>query len=68
LCTSISLFFGGHEFKIAKESFKTTTRQHFLTNRAFENWKILPSLIVNAENVSQLKKRYDKHEGNHDQH
>jgi hypothetical protein len=29
----------GHEFKVAKESFKTTTRQHFLTNRAFGNWK-----------------------------
>jgi hypothetical protein len=56
----------GHEFKVAKESFKTTTRQHFLTNRAFGNWNALPSLIVNAENVSQFKKRYDQHKGNHD--
>jgi hypothetical protein len=45
---------------------KTTTRQHFLTNRAFGNWNALPSLIVNAENVSQFKKRYDQHKGNHD--
>jgi hypothetical protein len=36
------------------------------TNRAFGNWNALPSLIVNAENVSQFKKRYDQHKGNHD--
>jgi hypothetical protein len=56
----------GHEFKIAKESFKTTTRQHFLTNHVFENWNTLPSLIVSVENVSQFKKRYGQHKENHD--
>ncbi|XP_063918429.1 uncharacterized protein LOC135133841 [Zophobas morio] len=36
----------GHSFKLAKEKFKTTVRQHFLSNRVFQQWNSLPEEIV----------------------
>jgi hypothetical protein len=50
----------GHQYKLKKEKFKTSSRQYFLTNRAFETWNKLDNTVVNSANVCAFKKQYDK--------
>jgi hypothetical protein len=50
----------GHQYKLKKEKFRTSSRQYFLTNRAFETWNKLDSTVVNSANVCAFKKQYDK--------
>ncbi|XP_044766291.1 uncharacterized protein LOC123322409 [Coccinella septempunctata] len=49
----------GHNFKLAKEVFRTTSRQKFLPNRVFSVWNSLPVEVVNASSVNSFKNRYD---------
>lgn len=49
----------GHSFKLAKEKFKTTQRQFFLSNRVFDVWNGLPPSVVNAPSVNAFKNRFD---------
>ncbi|VEN44679.1 unnamed protein product [Callosobruchus maculatus] len=49
----------GHNFKLKKEPFKTSTRQHFLSNRVFDQWNQLPADVVNSPSVNSFKIRYD---------
>lgn len=51
----------GHNFKLRKEKFTTTVRQHFLSNRIFDCWNALPHQIVNAASVNRFKNCYDRH-------
>jgi hypothetical protein len=50
----------GHQYKLKKEKFRTSSRQYFLTNRAFETWNKLDNTVVNSANVCAFKKQYDK--------
>jgi hypothetical protein len=38
----------GHQYKLKKEKFRTSSRQYFLTNRAFETWNKLDNTVVNS--------------------
>ncbi|KAJ3662649.1 hypothetical protein Zmor_006988 [Zophobas morio] len=38
----------GHSYKLAKDKFKIRVRQHFLSNRVFQQWNSLPEEIVNS--------------------
>ncbi|KAJ3653056.1 hypothetical protein Zmor_018974 [Zophobas morio] len=49
----------GHSFKLAKEKFKTTVRQHFLSNRVFQQWNSLPEEIVSSQSTMAFKIKYD---------
>lgn len=50
----------GHGFKLAKESFRTTCRRNFLSNRIFDAWNRLPNEVVNAATVNEFKNKYDR--------
>lgn len=50
----------GHFLKLVRENFKTSTRQHFLTNRVFHRWNSLPDSVVNATSINSFKNRYDE--------
>ncbi|KAJ3647056.1 hypothetical protein Zmor_024604 [Zophobas morio] len=49
----------GHCFKLKKENFRTTVRQHFITNRVFDTWNKLPEEVVQSPNVNVFKSRFD---------
>ncbi|KAJ3646959.1 hypothetical protein Zmor_024514 [Zophobas morio] len=49
----------GHSFKLAKEKFKTTVRQHFLSTRVFQQWNSLPEEIVSSQSTMAFKIKYD---------
>lgn len=49
----------GHEYKLKHENFKTTTRQHFISNRIFTIWNGLPSAVVSATSVNSFKNGLD---------
>lgn len=51
----------GHSFKLTKENFRSSARQHFLTNRVFTTWNSLPDTIVSAPSTNSFKNKYDAH-------
>lgn len=50
----------GHNLKLAKEKFKSASREHFLTNRIFGSWNVLPTYVVNAPSVNAFKNSLDR--------
>lgn len=49
----------GHQFKLRRENFKTTTRQCFISNRVFSVWNSLPSSVVASTSVNSFKNGLD---------
>ncbi|XP_044749883.1 uncharacterized protein LOC123310477 isoform X2 [Coccinella septempunctata] len=50
----------GHGFKLAKEKFRTTQRQMFLSNRVFNVWNSLPETVVESSSVNGFKNSFDR--------
>ncbi|KAJ3665857.1 hypothetical protein Zmor_001324 [Zophobas morio] len=53
----------GHCFKLVKDKFRSTVRQHFISNRVFETWNALPASIVEADTVTNFKIKFDNYNG-----
>ena len=58
----------GHSFALKKHQLKSgkkhSYRNHFLTERVFEEWNALPEEVVTAKSVNAFKSRLDKHWSN----
>lgn len=50
----------GHPFKITRDPFRTSVREHFLSVRVFDAWNTLPPCVVSAPSVNSFKSRYDR--------
>ncbi|XP_068896501.1 uncharacterized protein [Tenebrio molitor] len=51
----------GHDLKLAKDNFRTSARQNFLTNRVFDVWNSLPVEVVTSKTPLGFKSRYDSY-------
>ena len=49
----------GHQFKLYKDSYSTSIRGNFFTNRVIPRWNSLPAHVVEAESVNGFKNAYD---------
>lgn len=47
----------GHSFKLARERFHRSCREHFISNRVFEAWNSLPQEVVSSPSVETFKHR-----------
>ncbi|XP_044745861.1 uncharacterized protein LOC123307558 [Coccinella septempunctata] len=47
-CLNADTRLRGHNFKLTKERFRSTSREFFLPNRVFNSWNGLPTAAVNA--------------------
>ncbi|XP_044755111.1 uncharacterized protein LOC123314063 [Coccinella septempunctata] len=50
----------GHNYKLAKEPFRTTCRMNLLSNRVFNVWNHVPEEVVGATSVNGFKNGYDR--------
>jgi hypothetical protein len=51
----------GHDLKLAKDNFRTSARQNFITNRVFDVWNSLPVEVVTSKTPLGFKSRYDSY-------
>jgi hypothetical protein len=51
----------GHDLKLAKDNFRTSVRQNFITNRVFDVWNSLPVEVVTSKTPLGFKSRYDSY-------
>ncbi|KAG5887003.1 hypothetical protein JTB14_003681 [Gonioctena quinquepunctata] len=51
----------GHSLKLLKEIFRTSIRQHFITNRVIHEWNSLTDNIVLAPSINVFKNRLDNY-------
>jgi hypothetical protein len=51
----------GHDLKLAKDNFRTSARQNFITNRVFDVWNSLPVEVVTSRTPLGFKSRYDSY-------
>lgn len=49
----------GHRLKLAKDKFRTSMRQNFISNRVFDWWNSLPADIVRSDTTVSFKRTYD---------
>ena len=55
-----------HSYKLKKESFRSLTRQYFLSNRVFNVWNSLPDYIIKSSSHLSFKMNFDKYMGDDD--
>jgi hypothetical protein len=51
----------GHDLKLAKDNFRISARQNFITNRIFDVWNYLPVEVVTSKTLLGFKSRYDSY-------
>lgn len=51
----------GHLYKLVRENFKSSAREHFFSNRIFHEWNSLPGHVVDAASINAFKNAYDEH-------
>jgi hypothetical protein len=47
--------------KLAKDNFRTSARQNFITNRVFDVWNSLAVEVVTSKTPLGFKSRYDSY-------